>query len=318
MRSSTSSSDPGCARSTDRRASCSRRGVAPVLLALAVCGSLLAAWMLAVQPRLPEPLRRADLRPGELRWFESETVVAYLRGEPSPASVLFLGDSRVHHALDDGALDDAGLGACLLWIGGAQLGDLSSAARELEPKRLVVALSALSLHREGDRAAELALARRLEDRPLTARIDRALDDAASDLRARWIRVLDPKPWMDSWFERASPRATDARERRDLRPETRARRAERLEELAAALATLLAEGRSIACVRLPISPSLRAVEEEAFPGTAFAELCERLGIPYLDRSEAKYETTDGSHLTAASARRFSADLAQDLARIFAAR
>lgn len=285
-----------------------------MLVASLALALLLGAWKLALEPRLPEPLRPRPHPAGTLRWLDDGRVPAYVQGEERAEAWLALGDSRVHHGLDRDALAARGLEPpALLWVGGAQLEKLLAAARELPQRRVLVALSPLSVHRvvlSPEREREAALA--VSERPWNARVDAALDERLTALRSALVRWIDTRALERAWLEAPAPDATDARLRRALGPPTRAARAAALTRVERALAELAREGRSLRCVRFPVSPSVRAIEDEAFDPVLFERLCARRGLSYLDLG-TRYETIDGSHLSAPAARSLASELADWLER-----
>jgi len=285
------------------------RSLSPLGTAAATFAVLLAAWLALIEPRLPPPLRRRPHPPGELGWYAGGRAPFYLKGEVSAEGWLALGDSRVHHDLDEERLAKLGVEPlAVLWVGGAQLEDLLEAARELPPRRLLVALSPLSVHRAGadaEKEREQALA--VLDRPWSLRVDDAIDERFERLRSSLVSWIDPRSFAYAWLDAPSPGATDARQARALAEPTRADRAEALRAIARALRELRVSGREIVCVRLPISPSLRAVEDQAFDPALFERMCAEVGAPYHDLGSSE-PTIDGSHLTAEAARHLATRLA----------
>jgi len=288
------------------------RGLAPLWIGLATFALAMAVWLLVLEPRLPLPLRRRPHPPGQLGWYVDGRIPLYLKGEASADGWLAVGDSRVNHGIDEEHLEREGIRPlAVLWVGGAQLEDLLAAARELPPRRLIVVLSPLEIHRvilNAEREREQAL--EFMERSWTRRIDGALADRFVRLRSSLVNFLDTRGLAAGWLEQPYPEATDERQAAALGPPTRPDRAAALVRIEDALRGLIADGRRIVCVRMPISPSLRAVEDEAFDPKLFEELCARLALPYLDLGTSE-PTIDGSHLTAEGGRHLAPRLAQFL-------
>lgn len=286
------------------------RGLAPLWVGLATFALSMAAWLAWIEPSLPAPLRRRPHPPGPLRWYVDGQVPAYLKGEPREDGWLALGDSRANHGFDEEHLPRYGIQSLsVLWVGGAQLVDLLAAARELPCRRIVVALSPLEVYRTvTDADQERKLAMGFVDRSFSRRVDRAIAEQFLRLRSSLVHWQDTRGFAASWIERPYPDATDHQLRIALGPPTRADRLQALERIEQLMRELQAEGRTIACVRMPISESLRAVEDEAFDPAQFVGLCERLGLAYVDYGTSE-PTIDGSHLTAEAGRRLAPRLAE---------
>jgi hypothetical protein len=286
------------------------RGWAPLWAGLATFALAMAVWLAWIEPSLPAPLRRRPHPPGPLRWFVDGRAPFYLKGEPRAEGWLGLGDSRANHGFDEEHLPRYGVEPLsVLWVGGAQLVDLLSAARELPCRRIVVALSPLEIYRViTDTEQERKLAMGFVERSFSQRVDRAIAEQFLRLRSSLVHWQDTRGLAASWIERPLPGATDHLLQLALAPPTRADRLRALERIEQLMRDLQAEGRSLACVRMPISESLRAVEDEALDPALFVGLCERLGIPYVDYGTSE-PTIDGSHLTAEAGRRLAPRLAE---------
>lgn len=286
------------------------RGLVPLWIGLATFALAMGVWLVWIEPSLPAPLRRRPHPPGPLGWYVNGTVSLYLKGEPRAEGWLAMGDSRANHGFDEERLADLGIDSLsVLWVGGAQLLDLLAAARELPCRKLVVALSPLEVYRvitsaEQERKQALGFMQR----SFSQRVDAAIAERFIRLRSSLVYWQDTRGFSANWIERPHPGATDDQQRNALGPPTREERARRLEQIEQALRELQAEGRSIACVRMPISASLRAVEDEAFDPDLFVQMCKRLGIPYEDYGTSE-PTIDGSHVTAEAARRLAPRLAE---------
>lgn len=288
------------------------RGLAPLGVGLATFALAMGVWLAALEPSLPPPLRRRPHPPGPLGWYVNGSVSLYLKGEPRAEGWLALGDSRANHGFDEEHLARLGIEPfAVLWVGGAQLVDLLAAARELPCRRIVVALSPLEVYRvitsaEQERKLTLAFMKR----SFSQRVDAAIAERFVRLRSSLVHWQDTRGFASSWIERPHPGATDEQQKGALGPPTREERARNLERIEQAMRELQAEGRSIACVRMPISASLRAVEDEALAPELFVRMCERLGVPYVDYATSE-PTIDGSHVTAEAGRRLAPLLAQFL-------
>ncbi len=148
----------------------------------------------------------------------------------------------------------------------------------------------------------------------TENVDRALADRWTLAREKVVRTVTTHPWHDAWFDVLDEERFVDTYRFRLSPETRPKREQILVTVQGMLAELQAKGWKISCVRYPCSEAVLAVELEAMPRGRLERLCEELGVPYFDYSQAtdEYLTYDGTHLTYTSGRRFSRTLARDLA------
>ena len=308
MPSSTSSSERGHAPLPPWRPP-RLRGWAPLATSTAVFALSLTVWLVFLEPRLPPPLRRRPHPPGELSWYVDGTAALYLKGEARAEGWLAMGDSRVNHGLDEDLLTELGIEPlAVLWVGGGQLEDMLAAARDLPPRRLLVSLTPLAVHRVvTDAARERERALEVMDRSWSRRVDDAIDERFVRLRASVVDWIDSRAFTYAWLEAPSPGATDARQAGALAEPTRKDRAAALEAITRALRELRDSGREIVCVRMPISSSLRAVEDEAFDPALFERMCADLGLPYHDLGTSE-PTVDGSHLTADGARHLAPRLA----------
>jgi len=286
------------------------RGLAPLGVGLATFALAMGVWLAVLEPSLPAPLRRRPHPPGPLGWYVNGSVSLYLKGEPRAEGWLAMGDSRANHGFDEERLAELGVEQLsVLWVGGAQLLDLLAAARELPCRRIVVALSPLEVYRvitsaEQERKQALGFMKR----SFSQRVDAAIGERFTRLRSGLVHWQDTRGLNATWLETPHPEATDDQQRNALGPPTREQRLQNLERIEQLMRELQAEGRSIACVRMPISASLRAVEDEAFDPALFADLCERLGVPYVDYGTSE-PTIDGSHLTAEAGRSLAPRLAE---------
>jgi len=285
----------------------------PLALGCLTAVAFVIGWRTIVEPRLPVAIQRQVHEPGPVHWFDPGPIPLYLTGpEVTPDTWLFIGDSRVFHAIDPPSLAAAGVEpVTLLWIGGAQMEDLLVVARQLPSRRLVVTFTPLSLRHERDMEAERRMVRRRENIPWRQRVDRTLSSVTDRYRARLVRWIGTATWDTSWFATMDPSGTDAALTRALGPASRPNRLAALDRISILLRELRAEGRDITCVRFPISPSLEAIEDESLDPELFARVTRDLGIPYYDDAGMHLPTLDGSHLTWPSARSYSRLLAERL-------
>ena len=267
---------------------------------------LLVGWKLA-QPWLPPDPQRHHFPPPRVVWIADDLRPLQAVGDPSTADILFLGDSRIHQAIERGPIELAGLGRCaVLGRGGAQLDELLLAPRRFPARRVVVALSPLSLYT--DQAQGLGLWQRGWSRD---GFERTLDLWTNSLQNRLVRTVNPRDWDTSWFARPEPNASTANYQRRLDRRTQPQRSQGLREAFELLHGLREDGWDVLCIRLPISEQLLAVEQDLFGGWQFETLCRRARVGYLDFTSLSYPTVDGSHLTAAGATAFSEHLARRL-------
>lgn len=312
-----------------RRSSTSRfrgpRAVAPILAAGAIGAALLAIWLVALPVERPSGLVKFDPQPR--RWL-TELPSAALPGKPesntkalvqfdgadSADSLLVVGDSRASAAISLRLLGrELDRPTSMIWYGFAQYDLLLEGVGTLEPRDLLVCLTPAALHADYMKRMEFLLQRE-RDKTWMRRLDETLDDDLDALRKRLLRPFDPTLYK-SWtrLEAVEP------ERQvgvyvDMLAEDREARLASLRRLEDGLRALQAEGRRVACVRLPVLAKLEQVEDQNFEPRLWREMCERLGAPYLDsfgRQDA-FATSDGSHLVGADAERYTLELAAWLA------
>ena len=130
--------------------------------------------------------------------------------------------------------------------------------------------------------------------------------------------LHPDGWLEVniGLDSAQVRARTARKLLDYRQlaATQHLSAGRLAALRQTIEFLKPHGR-VVLVRLPIGLGLRALEQQYQPGfdARMRELATTLAVPYFDYTAAPYPTTDGNHLQKAASKKFSEQLAADLAQ-----
>lgn len=293
-----------------RRRAGSWNGPLPILAAVCIVWLAALGWRRGVEPAMLPPLELFDPVPQRFLDVEGARAPLYLNGWARSEGLLIVGDSRALADISLRALQRDGVRpVALLWNGLAQLDHLIEGARSLPTRRLLVCLSPASVH-DRPRPNMTELLGRERAKTITTRIDEQLGRALSDLRRRFVRPVHPGLFSGGRFGEAPDPDRQVRIYSSLLSEpTRAARSKALWSLRRDLEALQAEGWRIACVRLPVSPRMRAVEDAAFPPRNFTKLCEGLGIPFLDAQDPSYATFDGSHLMAADAERLSAVLAR---------
>jgi hypothetical protein len=128
--------------------------------------------------------------------------------------------------------------------------------------------------------------------------------------------LHPDGWLEVniGLDSAQVRARTARKLLDYQKlaATQHLSAGRLAALRQTIEFLKSHGR-VVLVRLPVGPSLRALEQQYQPGfqQQMQQLAAAFAVRYLDYSAAPYATTDGNHLQKAASEKFSQQLATDL-------
>lgn len=290
------------------------RGPVPILWSAALVAAGLATWKTAVEPALPPDVQTLQWTRGTFVDVPRAYSPIYRVGEIGPESLVVAGDSRVQSGVSREILDDAGLGPTALLTGpSGQLRDVLRIAREAPARRLVLALSVLSIEGEPDPGFRRQL-RRLREPPDRGDVDAALDTWLGDQRRRWITPIATDSWRSSWFGTPDPLAQIEAYRERLRLVSDEARARRLDQAARLLRELVGSGWTVVAVRLPTHPELRTVEDEVFAPDRFVEFCANLGIEYHDLgvNATGYSSRDGSHLLPSEGRRFSHELAKRLA------
>ena len=128
--------------------------------------------------------------------------------------------------------------------------------------------------------------------------------------------LHPDGWLEVNIgnDSARVRARTARKLQDYRLSAVSQHlsAGRMQALRQTIEFLKSHGR-VVLVRLPIGPSLRALEQTYQPGfdSLMRQTAADLAVAYLDYSTQPYATTDGNHLERAASTVFSQKLAADL-------
>jgi hypothetical protein len=279
----------------------------PLLIGAAVYALALCMWQSVVFPLLSSD-PRGTVQRGELLPEGDELGPFYLMGEQREQDVLVVGDSRARKALLPGYLADFGR-VGLLWGPGGQLRGLLPIAESLQPERLIVCLSPLSVY--SATAAEFQTSFWAERSPFMRRVDANLSSALLELRVRCLDLVASDLWRRGWDFPFNPKRNSASYKRQLREETRAQRGIEFALLEQSLRSLVSEGIEVICVRLPISRELMGVEQSDRRLRVYGQMCARVGVPYLDYSLEDYVTYDGSHLARDEAERLSRALVADL-------
>jgi len=142
----------------------------------------------------------------------------------------------------------------------------------------------------------------------TAGFDARLGHRVDRVRSILLDPLEPQLWQRAWRKAVNVRGSDATYRgivAESRTDERTRGAARV---AALLAAFQARGWRVACVRLPIDPGLRALEDSTGSAQVLEALPQGLGLPYRDFGGWPDATTDGSHLHWRAADRLTRELA----------
>jgi len=302
-----------------RKKSTSWASALPVAYSLTLAAGLLAAWCTFVAPRIPENPRETEHVRGRI-WAPEEGDLPYTAPrDPAGVDLLFLGSSRIQHAICERIAEEAGMGsATVLWGQGGQLLDLLGLAQRFAARRAVVAVDPLSVHAESHpRLVEVfqeLLADERGGRTATERIDERLGASVRSFVRSAVPPIRTASWHEAWFHPVDrPKAALNWLRPRLREETRAQRLENLAPIAEEMRLMREAGWEIVCVRLPLSRGVAELEDGAFAPGHLREMCAAAGVPYLDYSGEPYHTYDGHHLTIAEARRFTRALVQDLRR-----
>lgn len=312
-----------------RRSSTSRfrgpRVVAPILAAGAICGALLAIWLVALPADRPSGLAKFD--PAPRRWMDdlplaiqpgmpksnTKALVQFV-GRDRADSLLVVGDSRAWAAVSLRLLErELDRPASMVWYGFGQYDLLLEGVRTLESRTLLVCLTPAALHADYMKRMEILLDRE-RAKTWMRTLDETLDDELDASRKRLLRPLDPTIYK-SWtkLEAVEPERQVGMYFEMLADDREARLAS-LARLEQGLRALQEDGWRIACVRLPLLAKLEQVEDEAFDPRLWSGMCERLRVPYLDSfgRQDSFATTDSSHLVGADAERYTLELATWLA------
>jgi len=166
-----------------------------------------------------------------------------------------------------------------------------------------------------DRMARMHREQVLDATPTTAGFDRRLDSSFSNLLSRYLRRISAATWQESWFPVIDPTKSNAVYLEGIEHEAPGSRDYTRKKVIAMLRGLRQDGFQVVCLRMPVAPELRAIEERVFSQQDFADLARAGGVAFLDYSRAEFHTRDGSHLLAEDARRFSRLLAAELRKRF---
>lgn len=125
------------------------------------------------------------------------------------------------------------------------------------------------------------------DRRLAFRLDRA--------RSLALNPVEPVEWQRAWWTAAEPRASDRLYTSIVAPARASEREDGARMLEQRLTALCERGWRVACVRLPIDPTLRAIEDSTGSGELLRALVDGAAVPYLDFGAWPDAAGDGSHL-----------------------
>ncbi|QDV06120.1 hypothetical protein Poly30_16250 [Planctomycetes bacterium Poly30] len=161
-----------------------------------------------------------------------------------------------------------------------------------------------------DRLQNQFLRERALHRDPRARLEAWLDAKVQRFRFDHVYTVKPARWRRSWLSVNDPTIDEAPYRMRLgtdrfqegREGFRQEIIDRLRVVAAKTPTVV--------VRFPLSPQVRAAEDETAPAAWLAEIAEIVGVPYVDFGTTGV-TADGSHVTTDTATRLTADLVQRL-------
>jgi hypothetical protein len=142
-------------------------------------------------------------------------------------------------------------------------------------------------------------------------VDDVLAEQFVDVRLSSIATIRTDTWGRGWVFPIDPLFSNYQYSMQLDESTRRQRDANLDELERRLRALKQDGFDVACIRLPISEELFPVEQTALRAPELRQVCNRVGIPFLDDCQAAYETYDGTHLAYPQAVRFGQDLMRRL-------
>lgn len=290
------------------------RKLAPVIICLATFAVLLMGWK-QLEPSLTE---KGLLQPGsfsafreEVKYYQSNRII-YDRRLLSLPEVLFVGDSRVGFDIIPVVFAKESGYSCEivtypLFLGG-QLLPLLEAIGSLPPRRVIIGVSPGSLYWK-QTGNMLLISEHTNFRwpEVRAILDNRLDKQVHQLRCQLVRPFS----LTRTFARMGPDLVDEQYQEGLEKDQQLRE-ESLARVGEKITELTAKGWQVALVRMPISPSLLAIETAGFPMEKVRQLAAKLKVPYLDFSKNHdYNTMDGSHLTGIEAEDFTFKLAQEM-------
>lgn len=148
----------------------------------------------------------------------------------------------------------------------------------------------------------------------TGRVDAALGSRVNYARTAALPSLTTRPWRSAWFETPEPDRLAPWAAGTAQTSTAARRSASADAIVASLRELVASGRRVACVVLPVSASVRDAVRRHIPDAELHAVAERAGVALLDHQDAPFGTRDGSHLAWREAERYSRFLAAELRRL----
>lgn len=142
----------------------------------------------------------------------------------------------------------------------------------------------------------------------TAAIDDRIGHRVDRWRSMWIDPLEPEIWQRRWLDTVNVHGSHPAYRGIVAESRKAERDLGAERVSALLARFVERGWRVACVRLPIDPGLRELEDSTGAAPLLEALPRELGLPYRDFGAWADATTDGSHLHWRAADRLTRELA----------
>jgi len=147
-------------------------------------------------------------------------------------------------------------------------------------------------------------------------IDARLNSWFTHERFGSIRLIRPRPWAVSWFDKIDVHGSDHIYQLRADNYVEEEWASTRQEILDTLHRMRANGSELVFVRMPVAPSLMEIERSLVSDEELREFCREAGGRFLDYAEEPYPTHDGLHMTYESERRFSKQLAADLLEAFA--
>lgn len=117
-------------------------GYGALALAAALALALLAAWQVAVAPRLPEPVYHPARFDGVVHWVGPGLGPFYAHGDVDAADLVVVGDSRAFDDIELETLAGEGLGrVARVWGPNADLADLLPSIQAATPRAVLIVAS---------------------------------------------------------------------------------------------------------------------------------------------------------------------------------
>ncbi|MDF1838467.1 MAG: hypothetical protein P1V35_11415, partial [Planctomycetota bacterium] len=142
----------------------------------------------------------------------------------------------------------------------------------------------------------------------TPRIDQGLNGYVDRLRSLWLYPMEPSTWNRSWWRKENSGGSNHRYTQSLSPRNQERIDQGYQDLKQVILELKDKGWRVAAIRMPIAPTLHAVEENSAAANRVDQLVAELEIPYKDFGTWPGATIDGSHLNMAAAARVTTEIA----------